>query len=75
MMDILPVISKRLDKIGMIPVEKNRFIRDVSILGGEKSLSVIALKNRLASLGWERDLLDDHTLGLIFVFLEEKGYI
>lgn len=68
---LMEAISIRLGAKGLVPLEANRFVRDVSnIIGNKKELSTVSLKRTLAGLGWEEHILDNHTLWLIVSFLK-----
>ncbi|MFZ5572749.1 MAG: hypothetical protein ACOZF0_20315 [Thermodesulfobacteriota bacterium] len=71
MMETRGHISLRLQARGLRLVEINRLARDVAnITVNKRNLNMMTLKQSLVRLGWEEKLLDNHTLGLIFLLLE-----
>lgn len=68
---LLKTISTRLSDKGLVPLEIDRLIKDVSnIICDQKELPLVSVKKALYSLGWEEHILDNHTLWLILSFLE-----
>ena len=70
---IMDMISTRLGDRGLVSLEINRLIKDVSnVIGKERHFESTSLKKALKSLGWEEHILDYHTLELICLFLEDE---
>lgn len=70
---IIDIISDRLCDRNLIPLEIDRFVKDVSnAVGKETRVELEDLKTALQKLGWEEDLLDYRTLELICLFLEDR---
>lgn len=75
MPEIKDVIKTRLGNRKLLSLEVNRLIRDVSnIVGRESCLEAPLLKKALFSLGWDENLLDNRTLELICVHIENERY-
>ena len=73
MSKIMDIISTRLGEQNLIPLEINRLIKDVSnVIGKEMYFESSGLKQALKSLGWEEHILDNRTLELICLFLEDE---
>ena len=63
---------KLMDK-GLVPIEINRLIKDVSnVIGKDRSFTSTSVKQDIQSLGWEGHILDNHILELIFTFLDDE---
>lgn len=74
MLNIRDIISGRLKNQGLSPIEITRLIKDVSnIKGGECYSTTNHIKFALERLGWERYILDNYTLELIFLYLDDKA--
>ncbi len=74
MVDIKDMISGRLKNQGLAPIEIARLIKDISnITGDEWYLTTAHVKYALERLGWERYILDNYTLELIFLYLDDKA--
>lgn len=74
MIDIKNMISGRLKNQGLAPIEISRLIKDISnITGGEWYFTIAYVKYALEKLGWEKYLLDNYTLELIFLYLDDKA--
>ncbi len=69
---ISKIIWKRLSKRGLSNVEINKLITDsFNTTFNKKNLSIPAIQKTLNDLGWGEQFIDSHTLGLIFLYLEE----
>jgi hypothetical protein len=74
MVDIKDMISGRLKSQGLAPIEIARLIKDISnITGDELYFTMVHVKYALERLGWERYILDNYTLELIFLYLDDKA--
>ena len=68
---LMETISIRLGDKGLVPLEIDRLVKDVSnIIYDKQELPIVSLKQTLAILGWEEHILDNHTLWLILSFLK-----
>jgi len=68
------MISGRLKNRGLAPIEITRLIKDVyNITDSVCSFTTVEVKYALERLGWERYLLDNHTLELIFLYLDDQA--
>jgi hypothetical protein len=66
-------ISGRLQDRGLAPVEVMRLIRDVSnVTGGCHNFYHSDVKKSLKRLGWKEYILDNFTLELIFLYLDDE---
>ncbi len=73
MSKIMDMISTRLGDRELVSIEINRLIKDVSnVIGKERYFESSGLKQTLKSLGWEEHILDNRTLELICLFLEDE---
>ena len=73
MLDIRNMISGRLKNRGLVPIEITRLIKDVyNITDCVWSFTTVEVKYALERLGWERYLLDNCTLELIFLYLDDQ---
>lgn len=73
MSKIMDMISTRLGDRELVSIEINRLIKDVSnVIGKERYFESSGLKQALKSLGWEEHILDNRTLELICLFLEDE---
>lgn len=71
--NIRDMISGRLKNRGLGGIEITRLIRDVSNITGRKWYVTPAhVKYALERLGWERYILDNYTLELISLYLDDK---
>ncbi|PLX53680.1 MAG: hypothetical protein C0611_03970 [Desulfobacteraceae bacterium] len=69
-------ISGRLKNRGLAPIEITRLIKDVyNIIGSEWYFTTADVKYALERLGWERYLLDNYTLELIFLYLDDQALV
>ena len=67
------IISKKLKDKGLVPLEINRLIKDVSnVMSNGKYCTPVCVKQNLELLGWEDYVLDNTILELIFLFLKDK---
>ena len=74
MVNIRDMISGRLKTRGLGSIEITRLIKDVSnITGREWYFTSAHLKYALERLGWERYILDNYTLELISLYLDDKA--
>ena len=74
MLNIRNMISGRLKNQGLAPIEITRLIKDVNnITGSVWYFTIVEIKYALERLGWERYLLDNYTLELIFLYLDDKA--
>ena len=73
MSKIIDMINMRLKEKGLVPIEINRLIKDVSnIVGNERCFTPFGVKQTLENLGWEGHILDNYVLELIFLFLGDE---
>ncbi|MDH3358706.1 MAG: hypothetical protein OET81_10140 [Desulfobacteraceae bacterium] len=76
MLNIRNKISGRLKNRGLAPIEITRLIKDVyNIIGSEWYFTTADVKYALERLGWERYLLDNYTLELIFLYLDDQALV
>lgn len=74
MLDIKDMISGRLKNQGLAPIEISRLIKDISNITGDGwYFTMDHVKYALEKLGWERYILDNYTLELIFLYLDDKA--
>ena len=74
MLNIRNIISGRLKNRGLAPIEITRLIKDVyNITGSVWYFTTVEVKYALERLGWERYLLDNYTLELIFLHLDDQA--
>ena len=67
------ILFKRLGRLQLDSCEISRLIKDVSnTIGRQNSFKTIHVKQSLTSLGWEEHILDNRTLELLFVFIENE---
>jgi hypothetical protein len=72
-MNIKDMISGRLQDRGLAPVEIVRLIKDVSnVSGGSWYFNHSDVKKALKRLGWREYILDNFTLELISLYLEDE---
>ena len=72
MTTIIGIISKKLKDRGLIPVEINRLIKDVTnVMSSGKYCTPVCVKQNLERLGWEGYVLDNNILELISLFLSD----
>jgi hypothetical protein len=65
--------SGRLKNRGMAPIEITRLIKDVYyVTGSVWCFTTDELKYALERLGWEKYLLNNYTLELIFLYLNDQ---
>jgi hypothetical protein len=70
------MISGRLKDKGLAPIEISRLIKDVyNVTGSVWYFSTADVKFALERLGWERYLLDNYTLELIFLYLDDQAVV
>jgi hypothetical protein len=73
MEEIREVLSFKLSAKGLMPVEIPRLIKDVFNLTGEdRPVAMASVSQRLETLGWDRQIVDRHTLDLILFVLENE---
>ncbi len=76
MLNVRNMISGRLKNRGLAPIEITRLIKDVyNVTGSVWYFSTADVKFALERLGWERYLLDNYTLELIFLYLDDQAAI
>ncbi len=76
MLNIRNMISGRLKNRGLAPIEITRLIKDVyNVTGSVWYFTTAELKYALERLGWERYLLDNYTLELIFLYLDDQDVV
>lgn len=76
MISIRNMITRRLKRRGLAPVEITRLIKDVFIITGSVwYFTIVEIKYALERLGWERCILDNHTLELIFLYLDDQALV
>ncbi|MDM8543996.1 hypothetical protein QUF75_05805 [Desulfococcaceae bacterium HSG7] len=74
MSQLAQILFKRLERQHLESYEINRLIRDVSnTINRQNSFKTHNIKQSLASLGWEKNILDNRTLELLFIFIENEG--
>jgi len=72
-LNIRNMISGRLKNKGLVPIEITRLIKDVyNITDSVCSFTTVEVKYAMERLGWERYLLDNYTLELIFLYLDDQ---
>jgi hypothetical protein len=75
-LNIRNMISGRLKNRGLAPIEITRLIKDVyNVTGSVWYFTTVEVKYALERLGWERYLLDNYTLELIFLYLDDKAVV
>ena len=73
MINIKAMISGRLQDRGLAPVEIMRLIKDVSnVTGSSWYFNPSDVKKALKRLGWREYILDNFTLELIFLYLDDE---
>ena len=73
MINIKDMISGRLQDRGLAPVEIMRLIKDVSnVIGGSWYFNPLDVKKALKRLGWREYILDNFTLELISLYLDDE---
>ena len=76
MLNIRNKISGRLKNRGLAPIEITRLIKDVdNVIGSTWYFTTADVKYALERLGWERYLLDNYTLELIFLYLDDQALV
>lgn len=71
---VLPVLCRQFGNKGLMPVEIKRLTRDIlNVIGRGGIYSVGILNRKLEHLGWETNILDNHTFELILYYLECEG--
>ncbi len=74
MSQLANVLFKRLGRLHLESYEINRLIKDVSnSINRQNSFKTTHIKRSLESLGWEEHILDNRTLELLFIFIENEG--
>ncbi len=74
MSQLANVLFKRLGRLHLESYEINRLIKDVSnSINRQNSFKTPHIKKSLESLGWEEHILDNRTLELLFIFIENEG--
>ena len=72
MSKIMDMISVRLEDRGLVPMEINRLVKDVSnVIDRQRYITLYSVKQGIQTLGWEEHILDNHILELIFMFLDD----
>ena len=75
-LNIRNMISGRLKNRGLASIEITRLIKDVyNITDSVWSFTTVEVKYALERLGWERYLLDNYTLELIFLYLDDQSVV
>jgi len=73
-LNVRNIISGRLKNRGLAPIEITRLIKDVyNITGSVWYFTTVEVKYALERLGWERYLLDNYTLELILLHLDDQA--
>lgn len=73
MINIKDMISGRLQDRGLAPVEIMRLIKDVSnVVGGSWYFNPSDVKKALKRLGWREYILDNFTIELISLYLDDE---
>ena len=76
MLNLMEIISSRLDDKALLSSEINRLIKDVfNIISQDINYELSNLKQALKILGWEEHILDNHTLELICLYIEGRSEI
>ena len=71
---IYVLLSRKLHAKGLLPIEIQRLVKDVShILKDSGESRRIGVNQALERLGWRKDLMDDSTYELIIYVLENFG--
>lgn len=74
MEEILDPLRIKLSGRGLMPVEINRLLKDVSnIVSEEEYFTANIINQRLEVLGWQQHIVDEFTLPLIEFILEETA--
>ena len=74
MINIKDMISGRLLDRGLAPVEIIRLIKDVSnVTVGSWYFNLSDVKTALKRLGWREYILDNFTLELIFLYIDDES--
>lgn len=74
MLDIRNMISVRLENRGLAPIEITRLIKDVyNVTERIWYFKTTDVKYALERLGWENYVLDNYTLELIFLYLNDRA--
>ena len=74
MLNVRNIISGRLKNRGLAPIEITRLIKDVyNITGSVWYFTTVEVNYALERLGWERYLLDNYTLELILLHLDDQA--
>ena len=74
MLNVRNIISGRLKNRGLAPIEITRLIKDVyNITGSVWYFTTVEVIYALERLGWERYLLDNYTLELILLHLDDQA--
>ncbi len=74
MSQLAAILFKRLGNLQLDSCEINRLIKDVSnTIGRQSSFKTTHVKQSLENLGWEEHILDNRTLELLFVFIENES--
>ena len=73
MLNIRNIISGRLKNRGLAPIEITRLIKDVYNITGSGWYFTTDINYALERLGWERYLLDNYTLELILLHLDDQA--
>ncbi len=69
---IIEKLGNRLNDKGLSHVEINKLITDTfNTTLNKNNLSTSSIQKALTDLGWEEQFIDSHTLGLIFLCLED----
>jgi len=70
------VLTERLGKKGLMPVEITRFIKDAGYIISQKAhLSTNCIKAALGTMGWEKNIADNFVLEMILIEDHEKSKI
>ena len=71
---VIPVLCRLLYNRGLMPIEIKRLAKDILNIFGQGGLYNAGILNRkLERLGWERNIVDNHTFELILYYLECEG--
>jgi len=76
MKGIYNILCQRLFDKGLIPIEVSRLVKDaVNIMSDGGECTVALLNEKLESLGWGREIMDQATFDQTLLFVESgNGY-
>ena len=70
MIDLVDLLLHSLSRKGLTPLDVKKLIKDVlCVLNDGDSITLSAVNWRLEGLGWDEEILDEDTFGLILCLL------